>query len=76
MELESYHLAESIANADALVKCDAVEKKKEEKKKKSPLEKYGKLLGGMHINYTLYFFIPLLIFSCLYCYHMAVKKKD
>ena len=30
----------------------------------------------MHINYTLYFFIPLLIFSCLYSYHMAVKSKD
>ena len=75
MEIESYHLAESIANADALVKCDVVEKKKDGKKK-SPLEKYGQLLGGMHINYTLYFFIPLLIFSCLYCYYMAVKNKN
>ena len=48
----------------------------ERKVKKSPLEKFGKLLGGLHINYTLYFFIPLLIFSCLYSYHMAVKKKE
>ena len=30
----------------------------------------------MHINYPLYFFIPLLIFACLYCYYRAVKQKD
>lgn len=32
--------------------------------------------GGMHINYLLYFFIPLLIFACVLTYHEAVKKKE
>ena len=46
-----------------------------EEGKKNPL-RFGKLFGGVHINYMLYFFIPLLIFSCLYSYHKAVKDKD
>jgi hypothetical protein len=25
--------------------------------------------GGLHINYLLYFFIPLLIFACIFSYH-------
>lgn len=33
-------------------------------------------LGGVHLNYVLYFFIPLLIFACLYSYHMAVSAKQ
>ena len=74
MELEPYPLTESMANEDA-VENDVVEKKKGGKKK-NPFEKYGHLLGGMHINYTIYFFIPLLIFACLYCYYMAVKNKN
>ena len=27
------------------------------------------IFGGMHINYLLYFFIPLLIFACILTYH-------
>jgi hypothetical protein len=34
------------------------------------------ILGGLHLNYVLYFFIPLLIFACLYSYHMAVSNKQ
>ena len=30
----------------------------------------------MHINYLLYFFVPLLIGACLYSYHMATSKKE
>lgn len=32
--------------------------------------------GALHINYILIFFIPLLIFACLYTYHESVKKKQ
>jgi hypothetical protein len=34
------------------------------------------LFGGIHINYLLYFFIPLLIFACLLCYWVAVLTKE
>jgi hypothetical protein len=32
--------------------------------------------GGLHINYLLYFFIPILIFACVFSYHEAVSKKE
>ena len=34
------------------------------------------LLGGVHINYILWVFLPSLILACLYSYNMAVKQKQ
>jgi hypothetical protein len=39
-------------------------------------QKTHPLLGGVHLNYIMYYFIPLLIFACLYTYHMAVSSKQ
>lgn len=33
-------------------------------------------LGGMHVNYIIYVFIPLIIFACLFSYHMAVSTHQ
>jgi hypothetical protein len=33
-------------------------------------------LGGIRINYILFFFIPFIIFACFFCYHMAVSTKQ
>lgn len=63
-------------NCTELLPTDDGSVQKEEKVRKTPEQKYGRLLGGLHINYLMYFFIPLLIFACVYCYHEAVKKKD
>lgn len=34
------------------------------------------LFGGFKIVYLLWFFIPLLVGTCLYSYHMAVSQKQ
>jgi hypothetical protein len=36
----------------------------------------ARLLGGLHINYLLWYFLPLLVGACLYSYYMSVAQKQ
>ena len=43
---------------------------------RTPRSKIIRLKGGIHLNYLLWFFIPLFVMACLYSEHMAVKQKQ
>ena len=36
----------------------------------------AKPIGSMRINYIIYFYLPIILFTPAYTYHMAVKNKQ